>query len=977
MKADESLEQIFKVQAGKLEESYARLKQVMPSYFFKSVSTEDLAAILPMAAELENKSGIQMIERPDRILMVYLKSETCNPVCTSRFFAGKRILRSIIHESAPLDGSGGIIVIEQITKDVPGPEMKPLFSSGQIEAEYRKFYERLPENLKETAESICWRDVEDLDLERIAKRLRLVCEVRKRDYSLTEIENVGGNEYRITMAVAVVARSEGYYAQTLEQLEASGFKVTRSYLRNFTAGGAPDDFRRKAVRVNTYYIVPVKPGADAPEKMINLKRELNELAWSPQFDLFEWELLVRNEFCCASVNLLRAASEFVHSQLSFVDRNAYSLPEIQRFMATYPAVLRRLADAFESKFHPDGPSLDFGKVIQEVREEIANINSGMAEKDAKVKVVLSSVTDFICCILKSNYYSEKKTALAFGLDPAFMRHYESISESYGKAFPPERPYGVFFFWRRNVSGFQIRFSEIARGGWRTVAPKPVKSLLESGDSFEQARSELFRECFVLANTQHKKNKDIYEGGSKLVTLLKVTGEFDFKTELWAAQRAVFEAFLQLVNYGADGKLRDGKIVDFTNRADIIEIGPDENMSDEMISWMGDRAGEDGYTLGSGVISGKVDTGINHKHYGVTSFGVFQYLLRTLQYLKINPAHDDFSIKLSGGPYGDVAGNMIKLLNAEDGTGGYRMPGLRIVAVTDGPAAIFDPAGIDRRELSRLVHSANLDSFDPAKLRGEGAFMIFNQPDGDSRYPMASVSGGKLRRAMIARDDFMRMFQANICHEADVFIPCGGRPQTINAGNYGLYAPDGKPSSKAIVEGANSFITPEARLALQKLGVVIVKDSSANKCGVITSSYEILSGLLLDKNEFSAIHPELVAEIMDRLAFCARREAEWLFHEFELRRSVPMTELSDQLADRINEYKQQLFTMLDSHPELVTDGVIFAHLPPLFRKKFADRLHRIPPVYRKAIAAVELSLRIVFRKKLSLEEDVRQIVSSIG
>ncbi len=977
MKADESLERIFKDQAEKLEESYARLKKVMPSYFFKSVSAEDLAAILPMAAELENKSGIQMIERLDRILMVYLKSETCNPVCTSRFFAGKRILRSIIHESAPLDGSGGIIVIEQVEKDVPGPEMKPLFSYGQIEAEYRKIYGQVPGNLKDTVDSVCWRELEDLDLERIAKRLRFVCEVRKRDYSLTEIEKVGGGEYRITMAVAVVARSEGYYARTLEQLEAGGFKVTRSYLRNFTAGGAPDDFRRKAVRVNTYYIVPAKPGADAPEKMINLKRELNELAWSPQFDLFERELLVRNEFCCASVNLLRAASEFVHSQLSFVDRNAYSLPEIQRFMATYPAILRRLADAFESKFHPGGPFLDFDKTIQEVCGEIANINSGMAEKDAKVKVVLSSVTDFICCILKSNYYSEKKTALVFGLDPAFMRHYESVSESYGKAFPPERPYGVFFFWRRNVSGFQIRFSEIARGGWRTVAPKPVESLLESGDSFEQARSELFRECFVLANTQHKKNKDIYEGGSKMVTLLKVTGESDFKTELWAAQRAVFEAFLQLINYDADGKLKDGMIVDFTNRADIIEIGPDENMFDEMISWMGDRAEEEGYTLGAGVISGKVDTGINHKHYGVTSFGVFQYLLRALQYLKIDPAHDDFSVKLSGGPFGDVAGNMIKLLNATDENGGYRMPGLRIVAVTDGPAAIFDPAGIDRGELSRLVHTANLDSFDPAKLKGEGAFMIFNQPDGDSRYPMASVDGGKLRRSMIARDDFMRMFQANICHEADVFIPCGGRPQTINAGNCGLYAPDGKPSSKAIVEGANSFITPEARLALQKLGVVIVKDSSANKCGVITSSYEILSGLLLDKNEFAAIHPELVAEIMDRLAFCARREAEWLFHEFELRRSVPMTELSDQLADRINEYKRQLFTMLDSHPELVTDGVIFAHLPPLFREKFADRLHRIPPAYRKAIAAVELSLRIVFRKTLSLEEEVRQIVGSIG
>lgn len=62
---------------------------------------------------------------------------------------------------------------------------------------------------------------------------------------------------------------------------------------------------------------------------------------------------------------------------------------------------------------------------------------------------------------------------------------------------------------------------------------------------------------------------------------------------------------------------------------------------------------------------------------------------------------------------------------------------------------------------------------------------------------------------------------------------------------------------------------------------------------------------------------------------------------------------------------------------MTDGVIFAHLPPLFREKFADRLHRIPPAYRKAIAAVELSLRIVFRKTLSLEEEVRRIVGSIG
>ena len=108
MKDDGFLRNIFKVQTEKLEASYERLKNVMPPYFFKSVSDEELAEILPMTADLENKSGIQMIERPGEILMVYLRSSSCNPVSTSRFFAGKRILRSIVHESAELP-SGGVI----------------------------------------------------------------------------------------------------------------------------------------------------------------------------------------------------------------------------------------------------------------------------------------------------------------------------------------------------------------------------------------------------------------------------------------------------------------------------------------------------------------------------------------------------------------------------------------------------------------------------------------------------------------------------------------------------------------------------------------------------------------------------------------------------------------------------------------------------------------------------------------------------
>jgi glutamate dehydrogenase len=291
-----------------------------------------------------------------------------------------------------------------------------------------------------------------------------------------------------------------------------------------------------------------------------------------------------------------------------------------------------------------------------------------------------------------------------------------------------------------------------------------------------------------------------------------------------------------------------------------------------------------------------------------------------------------------------------------------MPGLRIVAVTDGPAAIYDPEGIDRQELSRLVHTANLDSFDPKKLHGEGSYMIFNKPRRTERgdlFRMALIQHGKLSEKEIDRDEFMYLFQNNICHKADVFIPCGGRPRTITPANVPAYAPNGVPSSRAIVEGANSFISPEARLELQRLGVVIVKDASANKCGVITSSYEILSGIMLDEKEFHADKAKLVREVMEILRRRADDEAEWLFAHFTPE-GKPMTELTEELSGAINAKNRELRKFLEKNPQYVTDELILSHLPKIFSRKYRANLKRIPASYRRAIASVELASRIIYR-----------------
>jgi hypothetical protein len=53
--------------------------------------------------------------------------------------------------------------------------------------------------------------------------------------------------------------------------------------------------------------------------------------------------------------------------------------------------------------------------------------------------------------------------------------------------------------------------------------------------------------------------------------------------------------------------------------------------------------------------------------------------------------------------------------------------------------------------------------------------------------------------------------------------------------------DGKPHFKYIVEGANLFITQQARLYLEKRRVVLFKDSSANKV---------------------SLHPESVSQVID-------------------------------------------------------------------------------------------------------------------
>ena len=972
-----AIDRIITRHAEKLRHWCELLREVMPCYFFQTFSVAQIEEILPLLFNLDHSSGIQKISKGENIILIYLKNQENNILTTSKLMMGYNIHSAVIHESCQkivIDNTPRTLVIEHYTvANEQISSANPRFSLKELTRAYRQQYGQASPRINDVYSRINWDAVADLTLEKMSDRLHHVLAIQDVDYPDITVEKCESGELRITFARTNSPAKVIYYkiVDTMNQL---GFTINRAYARQITRQDEVTSFVGMPVTITTLYI-DGKKLSPTSKKVQNLVWQLRHISWCDAHDLLHQELVDGHHWGVADANLLRAAAAFIHSQLAFVDRNAYEQAAIWRLMALYEPILRDLLALFQSGHQAKSVALhrDLSAMTKQIHRKIAAVNTGMHDKDVQIRTILTSLLNFIGCIEKTNFYVENKACLSFRLNPAFMSHYESLSSNYATAFPADRPCGIFFFFRDNCLSFHVRFAEIARGGWRTVVPQSSRNLLEKNDSYEFANDELFREVFVLAHTQHMKNKDIYEGGAKMISLLYLDG-MDFKKALYHAQRTTCAAFLQLITYDQRNRLKEPAIVDRLGGKEIIEIGPDENMHDAMIAWMGDYAESVGYTLGSGFISGKADCGINHKEYGVTSFGVHQYLLKTLKKLGITPENMPFSLKISGGPYGDVAGNEMKLLLQKKADGTWLYPFLKIIAITDGPAAIYDPAGIDRNELSRLVLSSNLDAFLPEKLSADGAYIAYSQPvetEGVAGNRIIFRHKAKLVEKVVLRDEFMRIFQHNLYHYADVFVPCGGRPSTIDASIWQDYCPSGNASSKAIVEGANSFITPAARDHLQNAGVLIVKDASANKCGVITSSYEIISGLMLSKYEFKSNKIELVHEIMENLRRSANLEADWLFAKLES--GERMTELTERLSAMINAQNFAIQSFLVQHPQYIQDNIILDHLPKIFREKFPDRVNRIPDEYKKALVAVELATRIVYYHSDDLAEQIESVI----
>ena len=363
-----------------------------------------------------------------------------------------------------------------------------------------------------------------------------------------------------------------------------------------------------------------------------------------------------------------------------------------------------------------------------------------------------------------------------------------------------------------------------------------------------------------------------------------------------------------------GRPKDPRVVDYYGEEEPIELGPDENMHDEMIEAIAELSVRRGYLLGSGIMSSK-KVGINHKQYGVTSLGVVTF------------ARDRNARAGHRHPQGP--------LHRQAHRGTERRRGRERAAPAPRPLPAVSREAHRRRDrgavrsgghrsrgaVAGIVLRADADAFDAARL-SPGGFVLYRnarRTEGlRELYRRVEQTASGPREDWVTLDEFHKEFDGLLFEvPADLFIPAGGRPETIDEENWRRFlGPDGKPSARVIVEGANSFITPEARLRLQEAGAVVLRDASANKCGVISSSYEIIGNLLFSATEFlraqGGVRPR---RARDPGAARRGRGPPDLAPPPRGGGKRSFTEISDAISLEINANKARLFAFFQSRPDL--------------------------------------------------------------
>ncbi|KAK7911292.1 NAD-specific glutamate dehydrogenase [Apiospora marii] len=595
---------------------------------------------------------------------------------------------------------------------------------------------------------------------------------------------------------------------------------------------------------------------------------------------------------------------------------------VRTLYAQFASVHLSAGAGFEKHFVAPTPAVEVlsdARMKEKISREVANEHDEM---------VMTAFRIFNNAILKTNYYTPTKVALSFRLDPGFLPEIEY----------PKRLYGMFLVISGESRGFHLRFRDVARGGIRIVKSR-------SKEAYGINARNLFDENYGLASTQQRKNKDIPEGGSKGVILLDPKQQ----DKAQEAFEKYIDSILDLLLPAKTPGIKN-PIVDLYRKEEIIFMGPDENTAD-LVNWATEHARARGAPWWKSFFTGKSPKlgGIPHDHYGMTTLSVREYVKGIYRKKNLDPA----TVKKmqTGGPDGDLGSNEILLSNES------------YTSVVDGSGVLVDPNGIDKEELIRLAKKrAMIGEFDVSKLSKDGYRVLCE--DNSLTLPTGEVisNGTAFRNTYHLRDTGF----------TDCFVPCGGRPESIDLVSVGKLIKDGKSTIPYIVEGANLFITQDAKLHLEEAGCILFKDASANKGGVTSSSLEVLASLSFDDEGFVThmchdargqapeFYQAYVKSVQQTICNNAHLEFEAIWREHE-QTGTPRSILSDQLSEAITKLDEELQQSDLWANEKIRRSVLEDALPKLLLDQIGldTIIERVPNAYLRAIFGSYLASRFIY------------------
>jgi glutamate dehydrogenase len=589
-------------------------------------------------------------------------------------------------------------------------------------------------------------------------------------------------------------------------------------------------------------------------------------------------------------------------------------------------------------------------------QKLSALIAAKTQAGSHTATIWNTILRFNKAVVRTNFFKDNRAAVAYRLDPsAFLADLDF----------PRVPYGIYLIMGAQFRGFHVRFHDIARGGIRMILSRTTAD-------YTKNKRTLFLENYNLAHTQMLKNKDIPESGSKGTVLVSTRANIK-------KQNALQNFFLQYVDSLIDNMLVEPGVRDTLGKPELLFLGPDENTAGKLPSLGALHAKARGFPNWKSLTTGKDPDigGIPHDVDGMTTRGVRQYVLGI--YEKHGLKQENVVKFMTGGPDGDLGSNEIKQGKEQ------------IRGMCDGKATIFDPNGLNRAELLRLAEARlPLDNFDRTKLSADGFIVLVT--DTNVTLPDGSV----VKDGATFRNNFHLLPRVR----GDIFVPCGGRPASVDINNVNQFLVDApgvtgemmlegnasvSPAQlkfKYIVEGANLFITQDARLALENCGVVLFKDSSSNKGGVTSSSIEVYTGLCLNDEEFlkhmcvkDPAHPprfykSLVQDIINRIQQNARMEFDCIWRDSEAKfLNGSKTLISDALSRKI-------VTMVEfiSNSNLHEDKALFRYVLSKYTPATVlgvvpldEIIKRVPEAYLRAIFEKYIASTFVYSAGMNANE----------